>query len=68
MTPLRKSWVVLPAEESIYPSGAAGLANMYQQVPGDCVWGWVLDKEGECETGKGKIVNTEALSCVKKFN
>ncbi|XP_065736258.1 nuclear autoantigen Sp-100 [Phocoena phocoena] len=45
MTPLRKSWVVLPAEESIYPSGAAGLANMYQQVPGDRVWGISIENQ-----------------------
>lgn len=38
MTQLGKFWVVLLAEQSFYGNGAAGLANIYPQDPGDCVW------------------------------
>lgn len=68
MLSLGKSPFVLPAEERIYSNGAVGLANMYQQVPGSYVWGWILDQERDYETGKGKIVNTEALPCARIFN
>ena len=53
-TPLGKSWVFLPAAARIYPSGVAGLANMYSRYQES--WGESWTKKGNMKQEKEKLL------------